>query len=170
MIATVSVKGQTVIPEAIREMARIKAGDQLDVGYSGGLIVMRKRQALTPARVRSLLLGGRGLPEMTGKDETAVVAAVQRFRRFVMALGWLWVPNRLPTACLPNGFVVPFKWLWVAWGGLTSAAADERKRGHPGLGFRSAQREVRESGLSHVVSCSEAPWKRDRIGRVLRDH
>jgi AbrB family looped-hinge helix DNA binding protein len=104
MIATVSVKGQTVIPEAIREMARIKAGDQLDVGYSGGLIVMRKRQALTPARVRSLLLGGRGLPEMTGKDETAVVAAVQRFRRFVMALGWLWVPNRLPTACRPNGF------------------------------------------------------------------
>jgi len=41
MIAKVSVKGQTVIPEAIREQARIKPGDQLDVGYSGGLIVMR---------------------------------------------------------------------------------------------------------------------------------
>jgi len=27
MIAKVSVKGQTVVPEAIREMARIKAGD-----------------------------------------------------------------------------------------------------------------------------------------------
>lgn len=85
MIAKVSVKGQTVIPEAIREMARIKAGDQLDVGYSGGLIVMRKRQALTPARVRSLLLGGRGLPEITSKDETAVAAAVQRVRRRVKA-------------------------------------------------------------------------------------
>jgi AbrB family looped-hinge helix DNA binding protein len=85
MIATVSVKGQTVIPEAIREMAQIKAGDQLDVGYAGGLIVMRKRQALTPARVRSLLLGGRGLPEMTGKDEAAVAAAVQRVRRRVKA-------------------------------------------------------------------------------------
>jgi AbrB family looped-hinge helix DNA binding protein len=85
MIATVSVKGQTVIPEVIREMARIKAGDQLDVGYAGGLIVMRKRQALTPARVRSLLLGGRGLPEMTGKDEAAVAAAVQRVRRRVKA-------------------------------------------------------------------------------------
>jgi hypothetical protein len=46
---------------------------------------MRKRQALTPARVRSLLLGGRGLPEMTGKDETAVAAAVQRMRRRVKA-------------------------------------------------------------------------------------
>lgn len=85
MIATVSVKGQTVIPEAIREMARIKAGDQLDVGYAGGLIVMRKRQVLTPARVRSLLLSGRGLPEMTAKDETAVAAAVQRVRRRVKA-------------------------------------------------------------------------------------
>jgi AbrB family looped-hinge helix DNA binding protein len=51
MLAKVSVKGQTVIPKAIRKLARIKAGDQLDVGYSGGLIVMRKRQSLTPARV-----------------------------------------------------------------------------------------------------------------------
>ena len=85
MIAKVSVKGQTVIPEAIRELARIKPGDQLDVGYSGGLIVMRKRRALTPARVRSLLLGGRDLPEMTGKDETVVAAAVQRLRRRLKA-------------------------------------------------------------------------------------
>jgi AbrB family looped-hinge helix DNA binding protein len=85
MIVTVSVKGQTVIPEAIREMARIEAGDQLDVGYADGLIVMRKRQPLTPARVRSLLRGVRGLPEMTGKDEAAVAAAVQRVRRRVKA-------------------------------------------------------------------------------------
>ena len=61
MIAKVSVKGQTVIPEAIREMARIKAGDELDVGYSGGLIVMRKHRALTPARVRSLFVTQRSL-------------------------------------------------------------------------------------------------------------
>lgn len=85
MIAKVSVKGQTVIPEAIREMARIKAGDQLDVGYCDGLIVMRKRQSLTPARVRALLLGGRGLPAMTEKDETAVATAVQRARRRIKA-------------------------------------------------------------------------------------
>ena len=85
MIAKVSVKGQTVIPEAIREQARIKAGDQLDVGYSGGLIVMRKRRALTPARVRSLLLAGRGLPTMTTKDEAAVSEAIQRARSRVHA-------------------------------------------------------------------------------------
>lgn len=80
MIATVSVKGQTVIPEAIREQARIKAGDQLDVGYANGLIVMRKRKALTPSRVRSLLLAGRELPEMTSADETAVTRAVESVR------------------------------------------------------------------------------------------
>lgn len=85
MIAKVSVKGQTVIPEAIREMARIKTGDELDVGYSGGLIVMRKRRTLTPARVRSLLLGGRGLPAMTAKDESAVAGAIQRVRSRVRA-------------------------------------------------------------------------------------
>jgi len=81
MITTVSTKGQTVIPEAIREAARIKAGDQLDVGYADGLIVMRKRRALTPARVRALLRGGRDLPEITPQDEAAVKTAVHRVRR-----------------------------------------------------------------------------------------
>jgi AbrB family looped-hinge helix DNA binding protein len=86
MIANVSIKGQMVIPEAIREQARIKTGDQLDVGYINGLIVLRKRRALTPARVRSLLLAGRELPEMTPADETAVTRAVQRVRSRVKGL------------------------------------------------------------------------------------
>ena len=80
MIAKVSVKGQTVIPEAIREQARIKAGDELDVGYANGLIVMRKRKALTPSRVRSLILAGRELPELTSAAETAVSQAIERVR------------------------------------------------------------------------------------------
>jgi AbrB family looped-hinge helix DNA binding protein len=80
MIATISVKGQTVIPEAIREQAHLKAGDQLDVGYTNGLIVMRKRRALTPARVRALMLAGRGLPEMNPAAEAAVAGALQRVR------------------------------------------------------------------------------------------
>jgi len=80
MIAKVSVKGQTVIPEAIREQANLKAGDQLDVGYANGLIVLRKRRAMTPARVRSLILSGRDLPEMTPADETVVANAVRRVR------------------------------------------------------------------------------------------
>lgn len=80
MIAKVSVKGQTVIPGPIREQANLKAGDQLDVGYANGLIVLRKRRAMTPARVRSLILAGRELPEMTPADEAAVAAAVRRVR------------------------------------------------------------------------------------------
>jgi AbrB family looped-hinge helix DNA binding protein len=80
MIAKVSVKGQTVIPEAIREQARIKPGDQLDVGYANGLIIMRKRKALTPARVRSLILAGRELTEMTSADGAAVDQAIKRVR------------------------------------------------------------------------------------------
>jgi AbrB family looped-hinge helix DNA binding protein len=80
MIAKVSVKGQTVIPQSVREQARIKTGDELDVGYANGLIVMRKRRALTPARVRSLILSGRELPEMTPTDEAVVARSVQRVR------------------------------------------------------------------------------------------
>jgi AbrB family looped-hinge helix DNA binding protein len=80
MIANISVKGQMVIPEAIREQARIKSGDKLDVGYANGLIVLRKRQAMTPARVRSLLLGGRELPEMKPADEVVVARALKQVR------------------------------------------------------------------------------------------
>lgn len=80
MIAKISIKGQTVIPEAIRAQARVKAGDHLDVGYANGLIVMRKRRALTPARVRSLILTGRELPEMTSRDEAVVNRAIERVR------------------------------------------------------------------------------------------
>jgi AbrB family looped-hinge helix DNA binding protein len=80
MIAKVSVKGQTVIPGFIREQANIRAGDQLDVGYSNGLIILRKRRLLTPSRIRALLLGGRELPEMIPANETAVARAVRRVR------------------------------------------------------------------------------------------
>lgn len=69
-----------MIPEAIREQARIKAGDQLDVGYANGLIVMRKWRKLTPARIRSLILTGRKLPEMTSSGEVSVARAVKRVR------------------------------------------------------------------------------------------
>ena len=80
MIAKVSVKGQTVIPEAIRQQANLKVGDQLDVGYANGLIVLRKWRTMTPARVRSLLLAGRELPEIKPADETTVARALQKVR------------------------------------------------------------------------------------------
>jgi AbrB family looped-hinge helix DNA binding protein len=80
MIAKVSVKGQMVIPEAVRDQARIRPGDELEVGYFNGLIVLRKRRPLTAARVSSLLLAGRELPEMTARDQGAVFKAIERVR------------------------------------------------------------------------------------------
>jgi AbrB family looped-hinge helix DNA binding protein len=81
MVARISLKGQTVIPEAIREQARLRKGDELDVGYANGLIVMRKRQPLNAGRVRQLLLAGSQLPQMTADDEAAVAVAIQHVRR-----------------------------------------------------------------------------------------
>jgi AbrB family looped-hinge helix DNA binding protein len=80
MIAKVSVKGQLVIPEGIRDQARIRTGDELEVGFFNGLIVLRKRRPLTPARVRALLLAGRELPEMDSGNEAKVFQAVDRVR------------------------------------------------------------------------------------------
>jgi len=80
MIAKISVKGQMVIPEAVREQAHIRAGDEVEIGYANGLVVLRKRRPLTASRVRSLLLSGNELPTLSPKDETAVAQAVERVR------------------------------------------------------------------------------------------
>lgn len=81
MITTLSTKGQAVIPENIREQARLKAGDKLDVGYINGLVVLRKRVPLTPAQARALILSGRELPTQTAADEARVRKAVATVRR-----------------------------------------------------------------------------------------
>ena len=81
MITTLSTKGQTVIPESIREQARLKTGDKLDVGYINGLVVLRKRVPLTPAQARALILSGRELPAQTAEDETRVQEAVAAVRK-----------------------------------------------------------------------------------------
>jgi AbrB family looped-hinge helix DNA binding protein len=80
MIATLSTKGQTVIPESIREAARLRAGDKLDVGYANGMIILRKRVPLTPAKIRALLRSGNRLPVQTEADESEVAEAVRRVR------------------------------------------------------------------------------------------
>jgi len=62
-------------------MARLEAGDELEVGYSGGMIVLRKAEPLDTRRVRRLLKEGRKLPEMTDDDRNAVDDAIRRVRR-----------------------------------------------------------------------------------------
>lgn len=80
MQATISSKGQLVIPEALREQARLRQGNQVDIGYCDGLIVLRKRQPLTAARVRALLAGGRQLPEVTSADAGQVAEIIRAVR------------------------------------------------------------------------------------------
>jgi len=81
MQTIVSSKGQTVIPEPIREQARLEPGDKLDVGYVNGLVILRKHQPLTASVARSLILSGRALPELTPADEAEVAEAIQSVRR-----------------------------------------------------------------------------------------
>jgi len=81
MITSLSTKGQAVIPEAIRDQARLRPGDKLEVGYVNGLVILRKRVALTPAKARALILSGRDLPEATAKEEAEVQDAIDTVRR-----------------------------------------------------------------------------------------
>ena len=70
-----------MIPEAIRDQARLRPGDKLEVGYVNGLVILRKRVALTPASARALILAGRDLPVATEKAEAAVQDAIETVRR-----------------------------------------------------------------------------------------
>ena len=70
-----------MIPETIRDQARLKTGDKLDVGYVNGLVVLRKHVPLTPAQARTLILSGRNLPGQTAADEAAVEEAMATVRR-----------------------------------------------------------------------------------------
>ena len=81
MIATVSSKGRLVIPEAIREQAGLAQGDQVDIRFADGLVIIRKHQPLTKARIRVLLTGGRDHPEQTAQEEQEVVGLVREIRR-----------------------------------------------------------------------------------------
>lgn len=81
MITSLSTKGQAVIPEAIRDQARLHPGDKLEVGYVNGLVILRKRVAMTSAKARALILSGRDLPEATAKDEAEVQDAIETVRR-----------------------------------------------------------------------------------------
>jgi AbrB family looped-hinge helix DNA binding protein len=81
VITSLSTKGQAVIPEAIRDQARLRPGDKLEVGYVNGLVILRKRVALTPAKARALILSGRDLPVATENDEADVQDAIDTVRR-----------------------------------------------------------------------------------------
>jgi len=84
MNATISSKGQLVIPESIREQARLRQGDKVDIGFADGLVVLRKRLPLSSSQVRAMLAGGDDLPNATPaveRDVAGVIANVRKGRR-----------------------------------------------------------------------------------------
>jgi AbrB family looped-hinge helix DNA binding protein len=84
MNATISSKGQLVIPESIREQARLRQGDKVDIGFADGLVVLRKRLPLSSSQVRAMLAGGDELPEATPaveREVSEIVAEVRNGRR-----------------------------------------------------------------------------------------
>ena len=84
MNATISSKGQLVIPESIREQARLRQGDKVDIGFADGLVVLRKRLPLSASQVRAMLAGGGELPDATPaveREVAEVVADVRKGRR-----------------------------------------------------------------------------------------
>lgn len=81
MNATISSKGQLVIPESIREQARLQQGDKVDIGYADGLVVLRKRLPLSSSQVRAMLAGGDELPEATPEGEREVAGVVTEVRK-----------------------------------------------------------------------------------------
>lgn len=70
-----------MIPESIREQARLRQGDKVDIGYTDGLVVLRKRVPLSSAQVRAMLVGGNDLPELASTDEQEVAAVVTEARK-----------------------------------------------------------------------------------------
>ena len=81
MNATISSKGQLVIPESIREQARLRQGDKVDIGFADGLVVLRKRLPLSSAQVRAMLAGGDELPVAAPADEQEVADVVTEVRK-----------------------------------------------------------------------------------------
>ena len=53
----------------------------MDIGYTDGLVVLRKRVPLSSAQVRTMLVGGNDLPELAPTDEQEVAAVVTEARK-----------------------------------------------------------------------------------------
>lgn len=69
-----------MIPESIREQARLRQGDKVDIGFADGLVVIRKRLPLSSAQVRAMLTGGGDLPDLTPAASAEVAGEIEAVR------------------------------------------------------------------------------------------
>ena len=80
MNAVLTNDGKIALPMELRENAQLRPGDTLDVQFYKGLIVLRKRQPLTPEQCATLLERSRSQPRPTPEDDAGVEFAVREVR------------------------------------------------------------------------------------------
>jgi len=80
MNAVLTEDGKIVIPHELREDAKLKPGDTLDVQLYKGTIVLRKHQPLTQEQCATLLERSRSQPKLTQEDDLAVEQTIREVR------------------------------------------------------------------------------------------
>ena len=80
MNAVLTEDGKITIPHELREDAQLKPGDNVDVQFYKGTLVIRKRQPLTQEQCAALLERSRLLPKPTPEDDRVVEQAIREVR------------------------------------------------------------------------------------------
>ncbi len=80
MNAVLTDDGKLALPMELRENARLRPGDTLDVQIYKGSIVLRKHQPLTQEQCAALLERSRTQPKPTAEDHVAVEQAIREVR------------------------------------------------------------------------------------------
>ena len=80
MNAVLTEDGKITIPHELREDAQLKPGDNVDVQFYKGTLVIRKRQPLTQEQCAALLERSRLLPKPTPEDDLVVEQAIREVR------------------------------------------------------------------------------------------
>ena len=80
MNAVLTEDGKITIPHELCEDAQLKPGDNVDVQFYKGTLVIRKRQPLTQEQCAALLERSRLLPKPTPEDDLVVEQAIREVR------------------------------------------------------------------------------------------
>ena len=80
MNAVLTEDGKITIPHELRKDAQLNPGDNVDVQFYKGTLVIRKRQPLTQEQCAALLERSRLLPKPTPEDDLVVEQAIREVR------------------------------------------------------------------------------------------
>lgn len=78
MTATISTKGQFVIPAKFRRALHLRAGDEVSLSVAGGKLIIQReapsRARLVTDRGRKVLVAPSGAPPMTTESVKAILS------------------------------------------------------------------------------------------------